>query len=748
MSCHGENDYLDLHPVTTEARELDIEGMTCASCVTRLEKVLRKVPGVTEASVNLATRRALVSAREDVSLEALVAAVERAGFGATPHAEPGFTDDDNVRPDGAERADRRARWTPEQWRLAVALALGAPLMLVAMVPALAFAGNGWVQCALATVIVWGAGWPIQRTALVTARHGDATMDTLIALGSNAALVYSFASLVRGGSHAGHAHLYFETAGMIVALVLLGRALESRARAKTGDALRALASMRPRAARVVRGDEEREIPVERVRVGDGVRVRAHERIPVDGVVREGASHVDISMLTGEPMPVARGVGDAVVGGAVNGPSPLWIEATKVGADTALAQIVRLVERAQGSKAPVQRLADRVAAVFVPVVMAVAALTFVVWWRALGHPFDHALTVAVSVLVVACPCALGLATPTAVMVGTGRAAERGILVRDAASLERACAITDVIFDKTGTLTRGAPAVTDVIARGMSEDELIALAAAVEEESEHPLARAIVRAAKERRVTIARATRVTAVAGEGVRGEVGGETVRVGGGELVTGALDDAARRELDALQAKGRTAAVVVRGDVYAGLIGLADPVKDTSREAVAALAAMGIRVHLVTGDHPVTARAVAEALGIASERVRAGVLPGDKSAAVEALREGGAVVAMVGDGVNDAPALAAADVGFAMGTGTDVAIETAPVTLMRGDPRAVVEAITWSRRTVSTIRQNLFWAFVYNAVGIPVAALGLLERWGGPMLAAAAMAMSSVSVVASSLRLRR
>jgi P-type Cu+ transporter len=731
--------------MSTEAREFDIEGMTCAACVGRVERVLKKVPGVTDAAVNLATHRATVTAAPELDA-AILAAVERAGYGAKAHVDP-FTEED-LADDAPEVTPTPAsKWTDEALRAAVAMPVSALLMALAMIPALWFSASPWVQCVLAFAVVWGAGWPIARVALTNARHLSATMDTLVALGANAALAHSVWTLTRPAHH-GHAHLYFETAAMIVAFVLLGRALEARARRSTGDALRALLALRPRRATVVRGGVAKEIPVHRVRVGDRVRIGTNARIPVDGVVREGSTHVDLSMLTGESMPVARTVGDEVSAGTVNGASPIEVDATRIGGETALAQIVKLVERAQGSRAPIQRVADRAAAVFVPVVIGAAVATFV-GWRLAGHPFEHALLASVSVLVVACPCALGLATPTAIIVGAGRAAEKGILVRDAASLERAHALTDVLFDKTGTLTLGAPSVTDLrVFHGASETDALAIAAALEASSEHPLARAILAAAKTRGVTALTASEVTAVTAQGLRGVIDGTPVAIGHGALVDDALDDDARAALDALRADGRTTATLTRSGLVIAVIGMADPVRDESRAAVMALTEMGLAVHLVSGDHPVTAAAVARRVGIAPERVRAGVLPGEKSAVVEALRASGRVVAMVGDGVNDAPALAAADVGFAMGGGTDVAIEAASVTLMRADPRAVADAISLSRAVMGIIRQNLFWAFAYNAVGIPLAAFGVFERLGGPMLAAAAMAMSSVSVVSNSLRLKR
>ena len=732
-------------PPSSQTVELDIEGMTCAACVGRVERVLKRVPGVTEAGVNLATNRATLALAPAAEVAALIAAVEKAGYGARVHAAP-FSEDDVAEEAPVSRAVE-PRHHAETLRAAVALALSLAVMALAMVPGANFRGNSELQAVLAVATVWGAGFGIQRAALRNARHVDATMDTLIALGSNAALGLSLWTMRHGGQ-GHHGHLYFETAAMIVAFVLLGRALEARARRHTGDALRALMALRPRRARVIRDGEEREIAVGRVRVGDRVRVLAHERLPVDGVVREGATHLDLSVLTGESMPVARAVGDDVPAGAVNGASPIVMEATRVGADTAMGQIIRLVERAQSSRAPIQRVADRAAAVFVPAVMAAAVVTYVAW-RLSGDGSEHALLAAVSVLVVACPCALGLATPTAIIAGAGRAAERGILLRDAASLERAHALTDVIFDKTATLTRGVPSVTEVVALHDGDaDEALAAAAALEASSEHPLARAVVELAKTRGLRAPDTREVVAVAGQGMRGIVGERRVAVGRGALVASSCTDAAREVMDDLSARGRTVALVTRDDAALAVLGLSDALREEAREAVSALAVLGVRAHLVSGDGARAVGAVAREVGIPEERVRAEVVPAGKGEVVAALKGDGRVVAMVGDGVNDAPALAAADVGFAMGSGTDVAIEAASVTLMRSDPRAVAEAIALSRRVMRVVRQNLFWAFVYNLVGIPLAATGTLERFGGPMLAAAAMAMSSVSVVSNSLRLRR
>jgi Cu+-exporting ATPase len=725
---------------------LAVAGMTCASCVGRVERALKKVPGVEDAAVNLATEKATVRGRGGAALrQALVAAVERAGYQATLPPEPAPLPAGVPAPNSAAPEAPAAQ--PERTRMLLALGLGVPLMVLAMVPGLSFPASPWVQLALATAVTFGTGWPFFHATARNARHGAMTMDTLIALGAGAAWGYSLVELLRHASHGG-GHLYFETAAMIVALVLVGRFLEARARGRARDAIRALMDLRPATARVLREGREVEVPASTVRPGERVRVRAHERIPVDGVVREGESAVDESMLTGESLPVRKRPGDPVTGATVNGPGALTVEATRVGSDTQLARIVKLVEQAQGSKAPVQRLVDRVAGVFVPVVVGLAGITFGALLLT-GLPAGESLLRAISVLVIACPCALGLATPTAIMVGTARAAERGILVKDAESLERAHAIDTVVFDKTGTLTEGRPTVTDVVPLGtLDEAALLRLAAALEQESEHPIARAVVAGARARGLSPPRPERVEAVAGQGIRGVVEGRTVTVGTLSLLPTEAARPAREAVARLAGEGRTTAVIAVDGRIEGVLGVADPVRSSSAEAVARLSALGMDIHLLSGDHWVTAEAIARRVGIAPERVHAEVRPEDKAAAVARLRGARRVVAMVGDGVNDAPALATADVGFAMGSGTDVAMEAAPVTLMRADPLAVAEAIALSRRTMRTIRQNLFWALAYNVVAIPLAASGLLAHVGGPMVAAAAMGLSSVSVVTNSLRLRR
>lgn len=709
--------------------------MTCAACVQRVEKVLSRVGGVSEARVNLATHRATVEVETTVDESVLIAAVERAGYTARARNEARER----------ERETEGGGATVEARRAIVAGVISGVAMVVAMVPSVQFTGHGWVQLGLALGVLLGPGFALSRSAVKSARHGEATMDTLVALGAWAAVGVSLPMLAKNPGHVGHGHYWFETAAMIVAFVLVGRWIESGARRKTGDALRALAALRPTVARRVRADGgEEELSVERLKVGDRVRVGAHQKVPVDGVVRSGTSHVDASLVTGESLPVRVTEGTEVVGGTVNHEGAIEVEVTRVGSESVLEQIVVLVERAQGSKAPVQRAADRAAGVFVPVVMAVSAVTLALAWGVGNLPLNEAFLRAVTVLVVACPCALGLATPTAVVVGTGAAARRGILFRDAAALEALRTVNVVAFDKTGTVTEGRPAVTEVVTvTGQTEREVLGLAAAVERESEHPLARAVIDAAVARGVGDRRATEVEVKVGEGVSGRVDGETVWVGLCEVTEGELSPALVR----LRAEGRSVAVVKRDGESVAAVAFEDPVREGARDAVAGLRDKGIEVHLVTGDHAVTARAVGVALGVEAANVHSEQKPQDKVTVVKSLRAKSGVVAMVGDGVNDAPALAEADVGVAMGGGTAVATAVAAVTLTKGDPRAFVEAIELSRATMRAIRQNLGWAFGYNAVGIPAAAFGVLEHLGGPMFAAAAMALSSITVVGNALRLK-
>ena len=710
---------------------LRIEGMTCASCANRAEAALSRVPGVTRAVVNLATGLATVEG--DAPLKALVQAVDDAGYRAV-----------DLRPPAGDGGPEAARAREQQHllslrrRLIAAAILTAPLLAIAMLE-LPIPGAGWVQLALATPVVFGAGRPFFAVALKLGRRLTANMDTLVAIGSGAAWASSAFALATGGGH-----LYFEVAAVIVTLINLGKYLEDRAKTQANSAIRKLAGLRPRTARVRRGTEEVDVAIEAVRVGDRVVVRPGERIPVDGTVESGTSAVDESMITGESLPVGRGPGDLVLAATVNRQGHLVVAATRVGDDTALAGIIRLVEAAQGSKAPIQRLADVVSARFVPSVLVVAALTGLGWGIA-GAGFTEALLPTVAVLVIACPCALGLATPTAILVGTGKAAELGILVRNAEALERAHQIDVLLVDKTGTLTRGQPTVTEVtVLPGNDRDRALAQIAAAERYSEHPLGEAVVRAAKERGLAELAAADFTSVTGQGVVATVEGHAVVVGNRRLLRdrGIAIEPLLPFAEPIEAAGRTAIFAAIDGVATAVLSIADTPKPTSAAAVAELRGMGIRVVMATGDNARTAAAIARELGV--DDVLAEAAPADKVALVRKLQGEGRVVGMVGDGINDGPALAAADVSFAIGTGTDVAMEAAALTLVKGDLAKVATAIALSRRTMQIIRQNLFWAFAYNTVGIPVAALGLLS----PMIASGTMALSSVSVVANALRLRR
>ncbi|HYE51872.1 MAG TPA: heavy metal translocating P-type ATPase [Azospirillaceae bacterium] len=720
-----------------ESVDLAIGGMTCASCVARVEKVLGRVPGVLEATVNLATERAQVRGA-GVDPAALVAAVERAGYTARPLAPDAPAAPDDAR----EQAVRR-----ELHHLLVAAVLSLPLVLPMLAEpfGLHLMLPGWVQLLLATPVQFWLGRRFYVAGWKAARAGAGNMDLLVALGTTAG--WGLSTWMLATAHAGHEpHLYYEASAVVVTLVLLGKWLEGRAKRQTTEAIRALTALRPETARVRRGGTEREVPLADVRVGDLVVVRPGERVAVDGRVAEGASHVDESLLTGESLPVAKHPGDKVTGGAINGDGLLLVETTAVGAETVLARIIRLVEGAQAAKAPIQRLLDRVSAVFVPAVLLVALATFAGWLLA-GAGVEAAAVNAVAVLVIACPCALGLATPTAVMAGTGVAARAGILIKDAEALERAHAVDTVAFDKTGTLTEGKPTVVALApAAGLDEAGLLRLAAAVQGGSEHPLARAVAAEAAARGVDAPAAQAVRALPGRGVAATVEDRPLLLGSRRLMeeSGVATAALAGRAAELEAEGRTVSWLAGagGGPALGLLAFGDAPKPGAAEAVARLRREGVRTVMLTGDNRGSAMAAAHRLGI--DEVVAEVLPQDKADAVARLKQGGRVVAMVGDGVNDAPALAAADVGIAMATGTDVAMHAAGVTLMRGDPALVADAISISRRTYAKIRQNLFWAFAYNVVGIPLAALGLLS----PVVAGAAMAFSSVSVVGNALLLRR
>ncbi len=730
---------------------LTIDGMTCASCVSRVERALLRVPGVVRAEVNLVTETASITQAsrhiDEAALVALVAAVERAGYAARlRHAESGA--------DTGSTASRRAA---EWWPVAVAAALSAPLVLPMI--GLLFGQHwmlpGWLQLALATPVQFWLGARFYRAAWKAVKAGSGNMDLLVALGTSAGYGLSLVQLLRYGNQS--MQLYFEASAVVITLVLLGKWMETRAKRQTTEAIRALNALRPETARVRRDGIDTELPVAQVRLKDVVVVRPGERLPVDGQVLEGSSDVDESLITGESLPVAKHAGDKVTGGAVNGEGLLVVQTTAVGAESTLARIVRLVESAQAKKAPIQRLVDRVSAVFVPVVIGIALVTVLGWGLSTGD-WESAILNAVAVLVIACPCALGLATPTAIMVGTGAAAKLGILIKDAEALEVAHGVTVVAFDKTGTLTVGKPELMAAVPAPASGTDpatqraaLLAASAAVQAGSEHPLASAVTTVAKKEGLVVAPATGVRAVAGRGVAARVNGRELRLGSTRFMQELKVDVSPLAADAAawQARGCTVSwladvspAVSASPVLLGLLAFGDAPKASAAAAVTALQKMGIRSALITGDNAGSAQAVAQALGIPD--VHADVLPEHKADIVAQLKGGGERVAMVGDGINDAPALALADVGIAMSTGTDVAMHTAGITLMRGDPALVADAIDISRRTYAKIRQNLFWAFVYNVVGIPLAAFGLLN----PVIAGAAMAFSSVSVVSNALLLRR
>jgi len=716
---------------------LDITGMHCASCVMHIEEALQAVPGVRAAAVNLATEKAVVEVEPtQVQPEALIHAVEEAGYGAALSA-PGRASRDETEARDRQRQAEDRRLRRDLW---LALVLGIPVALISMLM-VRFPYVNQMLLVL-TLPVWAyAGRRFHLNALRLARHFSADMDTLVSLGTTAAFGWSVVAMLSGKPE----QIYFDSAAVIILLVLVGKSLENRAKRRASEAIQALLDLQPPTARVERDGATLDIPVEEVRVGDAVVVRPGEKIPVDGTVLEGTTGVNESLLTGESLPVEKQPGSEVIGGTINGTGAIRYRATRVGEDTTLAEIIRVVEAAQGSKAPLQRLADQVAGVFVPIVIVIAVVTFGLhWW--LAQNLAAAVINAVAVLVIACPCAMGLATPTAIMVGTGKGAEVGVLIRGGDSLEKVRRLSTVIFDKTGTLTRGRPEVTDVVPWGGWEaTALLSIAAAVEQSSEHPLGEAIVRAAEQRRVLAAPGlSDFNYTPGRGVRARINSEPVLLGNRRLLeqSGVALAEAEKALAALESEGKTVVLVARANRLVGLLGIADPAKPEAAQVVEALHHLGLRVLMLTGDTRPTAQAIARAVGI--DEVIAEVLPQEKLAALAELQKQGQVVAMVGDGVNDAPALAQADLGIALGSGSAVALETADMALLGDDLRGVVHAIELSRRTVRTIKQNLFWAFIYNAVSIPVAALG----WLNPMIAAGAMAFSSVFVVMNSLRLRR
>ncbi|WP_028803557.1 heavy metal translocating P-type ATPase [Streptomyces sp. 142MFCol3.1] len=749
---------------TTSEVELTIGGMTCASCAARVEKKLNRMDGVS-ATVNYATEKAKVSYPEGVHVADLIATVVKTGYTAEEPPPPPLPAD--LPADGDQARTTVSGDDPElaalRGRLLVSALLALPVVLLSMIPAVQFDNWQWLSLTLAApVVVWG-GLPFHRAAATNARHGAATMDTLVSVGTLAAFGWSLWALFFGDAgmpgmrHGfeltvsrtdGASTLYLEVAAGVIAFILLGRYLEARSKRRAGAALRALLELGAKDVAVLRGDREIRVPVGQLEVGDRFVVRPGEKIATDGTVVEGSSAVDASMLTGESVPVDATVGDEVTGATVNAGGRLVVEATRVGADTQLARMARLVEDAQNGKAEVQRLADRISGVFVPVVLLIAVGTFGTWLGVTGDTVA-AFTAAVAVLIIACPCALGLATPTALMVGTGRGAQLGILIKGPEVLESTRRVDTVVLDKTGTVTTGKMRLQEVrVVAGDTEKDVLRLAGALEHASEHPIAQAIAAGAQDRAGALPPVEHFENVPGRGVRGHVEGHEITVGrvlpDATAVDGyPLPDELARAKDAAEAEGRTAVVVTRDGVAVGVLTVADAIKETSAEAVRELRALGLRPVLLTGDNRAVAHAVARAVGIGSEDVIAEVLPQDKVAVVERLRREGRTVAMVGDGVNDAAALATADLGLAMGTGTDAAIEAGDLTLVRGDLRVAADAIRLARRTLSTIKGNLFWAFGYNVAALPLAAAGLLN----PMIAGAAMAFSSVFVVTNSLRLR-
>ncbi|MFZ1624938.1 MAG: heavy metal translocating P-type ATPase [Gammaproteobacteria bacterium] len=720
-----------------------VEGMTCSNCAGRVEKALRAVPGVIEANVNLAIERADVRGAAGITqLPALAAAVSAAGYRAVIAVQSGTQAD----AEDAHRIREQSLLRRELAVLMISAALAMPLLwqMAGMSLGLHWHLPAWLELLLATPVQFVIGARFYRSAWQAVRAKAGNMDVLVVLGTTAAYGYSLYLLATLGFSAATGKLYFEASVIIISLVLLGKFLESRAKRGTTAAIRQLMELRPQTARVRQADgSEREMPINEVRSGDRIVVRPGERIPVDGLVHTGRSEVDESLITGESLPVDKQPGGKVTGGAINGTGLLLIRATAVGADSTLAKIIRLVENAQGGKAPVQRLVDQISAIFVPVVVILAFITFVVWLLVSGD-FEHSLVSAVAVLVIACPCALGLATPTAIMTGTGAAARAGILIKDVAALERAHRLDTIVFDKTGTLTVGKPVLTSVHALRGSEDELLQLAASVQQGSEHPLARAIVDYAIARNLAVGTVSDFRSHTGRGVIGTVAGREIMIGNRRLLgeqqieAGAAAGIAENH----EQQAQSAVFVADRDGVLGVLAIADQLRPEAIAAVATLRDMGIRTLLLSGDAELVAAEIGRQAGV--DEARGGMQPEDKADVIKELHRTGRVVGMIGDGINDAPALAVADVGIAMGTGTDIAMETAGITLMRPDPRLVAAAITASRATFRKIRQNLFWAFIYNLIGIPAAALGYLS----PALAGAAMAMSSVSVVSNSLLLRR
>ncbi|MFC5541790.1 heavy metal translocating P-type ATPase [Ureibacillus suwonensis] len=730
--------------VVKEKKELVITGMTCAACANRIEKGLNKMPGVTNAAVNLALENATVEFNpSEVSVSDIIQRIEKLGYGA------------HLKENGREATDYREQEIKKQFvKFVVAAVLSLPLLwtMVGHFPFTSFIYmpdflmNPWVQMAFATPVQFIIGWQFYTSAFKALKNGSANMDVLVVLGTSAAYFYSFYQTIKVFGTTVHPDLYFETGAVLITLILLGKLFEAKAKGRSSEAIKKLMGLRAKQARVLRDGIEKEIPLDEVVVGDILLVKPGEKIPVDGEVIEGNTAVDESMLTGESIPVDKTAGSSVFGSTINKNGFIKMKATKVGRDTALAQIIKVVEDAQGSKAPIQRLADKISGIFVPIVVGIAIITFMVWifFIAPGE-VAAALEAMISVLVIACPCALGLATPTSIMAGTGRAAEYGILFKGGEYLEQTHHIDTVVVDKTGTVTKGEPALTDVVAaEGKDEQAFLALIGSVEKQSEHPLAQAIVKGIEEKGISFSEVQDFSAIPGLGVQGIVDGKKVLVGNRRFMqTNHVDiSAVLPYVEQLEENGKTAMLASIDGEYAGMVAVSDTVKETSKRAIQRLKNMGIEVIMLTGDNERTAKAIGGEVGV--NQVIAEVLPEQKAEEIKKLQGAGKKVAMVGDGINDAPALAVSDIGMAIGTGTDVAIEAADVTLIRGDLNSIADAILMSRKTMRNIKQNLFWAFAYNTIGIPIAAAGFLAPW----VAGAAMAFSSVSVVLNALRLQR
>ena len=733
------------YDVPTDKVEIKIQGMTCAACSSRVERGLNKTEGVLEANVNLALEKAHIHyVPSIVGIADLKKKIREIGYEVIEADEEGSTD--------REREAREKEIKQQKNLVILSALLSLPLLAMMFIDwfnlheiAPAFLMSPLFQFVLATPVQFGVGRYFYVDAYRAIKGGSANMSVLVALGTSAAYFYSVGATFFS-NWIGTSHVYYESAAIIITLVLFGKYLEAKAKGRTTEAIKKLMGLQPKTARVIREGRELDIPVEELVVGDIIFVRPGEKIPVDGIIIEGSSSVDESMLTGESIPVDKNVGSEVIGATINKHGGFKFKATKVGKDTALAQIIKVVEEAQGSKAPIQRMADVISAYFVPVVIAISFLTFVIWYFiAAPGQFTEALLPAIAVLVIACPCALGLATPTSIMVGTGKGAENGILIKGGEHLENAHKINTVVFDKTGTVTKGEPQVTDIlVAQGITEEELLVYAASVEKNSEHPLAQAIVQYSQKRGLELLEVKDFQAIPGHGVQGQIEGKRILLGNRKLMekNQINIDAFLPNLEKLEGEGKTAMLVALDIDLAGILAVSDTVKESSARAIKKLKEMGIEVVMITGDNRRTAQAIANQVGI--EKVLAEVLPEKKGEEVQKLKNEGKVVAMVGDGINDAPALATADVGIAIGTGTDVAMETADITLISGDLEGIVAAIQLSKATIRNIKENLFWALIYNTLGIPIAALGLLS----PVIAGGAMAFSSVSVVSNALRLKR